>query len=207
MNSDLRIQASRRNGAKSRGPKTPEGKLISSRNAVRHDMLAKTILIEGESAGRFAQLLAELKAELQPRRGIETTLVETMAVCRWRQLRLWGLESAGVSHEIRKRKDAAEHSAASPTHAVLALRNLTDNSRILEFVSRHETRCDRLFAQSLARLQRIQSRRAEGKDIYYANEPELQFQASQTKRDTRPTPPKNEPETNPGGPETNPDPH
>jgi hypothetical protein len=203
MNSDLRSQASRINGAKSRGPKTPEGKQISSRNAVRHGMLSKTILIEGESPERFAQLLTELKSELQPRPGIETTLVETMAVCRWRQLRLWGLESAGVSHEIRKRKDASEQPASSPTHAVLALRNLTDNSHILEFVSRHESRCDRLYAQSFARLQHIQSRRASGKDLFYSMEPELEstFDPEPTEKKAKPaptTPPKNEPETNPG---------
>jgi len=37
-----RAEASRNNGRKSRGPKTPEGKRIASMNAVKHGLRALT---------------------------------------------------------------------------------------------------------------------------------------------------------------------
>ena len=66
-------------GAKSRGPVTPEGKLNSAASRIASGSLAKTILLEGESAGRFNALLASLMAELNPQTEIETTLVESPA--------------------------------------------------------------------------------------------------------------------------------
>src|SRR6266699_3911061 len=172
MNSEKRSQASRLNGAKSRGPITPEGKLISSRNALRHGILTKTVLIEGESPERFNALLAELEAEFQPLPGVEATLLERMAVCRWRQLRLWGMESAGVTHEIRRQKATSEPASGS-THAANAIRSLTSDSRLLEFVSLYEIRCERQYSRSLRRLLELRAHRARQNNKSSANEPEF----------------------------------
>src|SRR6266566_5007487 len=157
MSSDLRILTSRANGAKSRGPKTPEGKLASSRNAERHGMFSRCILIKGESPERFSQLLTELEDELQPQTGIETSLVESIAYCRWRQARLWAMETAGVNHEIQKQMpDGVDN----PTRAALAIRSLTDSSRWLEFMSRYESRLERQISRSMRRFLELRARRS-----------------------------------------------
>jgi hypothetical protein len=134
-------------------------------------MLAKTVLIEGESHERFNALLVELEAEFHPRPGVETTLVERMAVCRWRQLRLWGMEAASVTLEIRKHIATAEPASGS-THAALAIRSLTDSCRMLEFLTSYENRCERQYSRSLRRLVDLRARRGCKNNEIFGNEPE-----------------------------------
>jgi hypothetical protein len=72
----------------SRGPNTERGKAASSRNAVRRGILSETVVLEGESVDRFIEHLAALQEYFEPANPIQSALVETLAVCRWRQMRL-----------------------------------------------------------------------------------------------------------------------
>src|SRR5207247_4933615 len=67
MPSELKSATSRANGAKSRGPKTPETKERSSRNSLRHGIVArKTILLECEDPNQFQEMLEEYAETYQP---------------------------------------------------------------------------------------------------------------------------------------------
>src|SRR5271154_833336 len=94
MSSKRRIESSRANGAKSRGPKTDAGKVRSAENSRRHGLLARTLVLEEENAGSFAELLAAFERDRAPKNEIERALVENMAAARWRLLRLWAIERA-----------------------------------------------------------------------------------------------------------------
>jgi hypothetical protein len=73
--SNARAEASRKNGAKSPGPRTAEGRARSSQNALKHGMRAeKHVLLPDEDAAEFAALEAALVAELAPVGALQTVL-------------------------------------------------------------------------------------------------------------------------------------
>ena len=153
MSSLRKIQSARANGARSQGPVTPEGKQRSSQNGIRHGILANTVVLEGESKERFEELLRSLTAELQPRSTAETALVETMAVARWRLLRIWSLQKTAFDIEM-----ARENMPASrPQRAAVVFRKLADNSRSLDLLLRYENSFDRQFSRALSLLMKLRA--------------------------------------------------
>ena len=64
--SDAQKEASRINGAKSKGPKTEEGKAISAQNARTHGLSAHSVIIDGESEEAWLNPKCEYHAECQP---------------------------------------------------------------------------------------------------------------------------------------------
>src|SRR5215831_14614627 len=106
MSTPSKIQSARANGARSRGPVTPEGKQKSSRNATRHGLFTTTLVLEGESKERFEKLLASLTSEWRPRNATETALVETMAAARWRYLRVLAMRKLQFDMDIARENDA-----------------------------------------------------------------------------------------------------
>jgi hypothetical protein len=88
-----RAAASRRNGARSRGPKTPEGKARSARNALKHGLCAQRFLALGdEDLAAFDALEAALTAELAPQGALQAVLVRRIVAATWRLERAERLE-------------------------------------------------------------------------------------------------------------------
>lgn len=155
MRSDKQLQASRANGAKSRGPATAAGKSISSRNSTRHAVLANTLTLEIELKDSFLDLAAKLHDEFQPQTPFEESLVESMAAARWRLWRIWSIESASLNLEV-SRQTATEHCAS---RVALALKELSDQSRSLDLMSRYEVRYERQYLRCHRRLMEVRGQR------------------------------------------------
>jgi hypothetical protein len=86
--SHARAEASRRNGARSRGPKTEAGKSRSARNALRHGMRALNyVVLPDEDAVEFQALEAALVEELAPEGALQVVLARRVAVAAWRLAR------------------------------------------------------------------------------------------------------------------------
>jgi hypothetical protein len=92
--SPARAEASRRNGARSRGPKTPEGKARAAQNALKHGLRAeKLVVVRGEDPQAFAALEAALAAELAPDGALQGLLAGRIARAAWRLERAERIEA------------------------------------------------------------------------------------------------------------------
>jgi hypothetical protein len=90
---NARAAASRANGARSRGPRTAEGKARASRNALKHGMCAKKfLLLPDDSRAEFAALESALLEELRPEGALETLLARRLIAAAWRLARADRLE-------------------------------------------------------------------------------------------------------------------
>ena len=90
-------ESNRRNAKKSTGPRSAAGKVVASRNALKHGLLSRHLIVEGESREEFSELLRLLSDEFQPVGLVEHALVERIGIAFWRQRRLVRAESAEVS--------------------------------------------------------------------------------------------------------------
>ncbi len=148
------IQASRTNGAKSRGPITENGKRKSARNSARHRLLAKTVVLEEERMDRFLDLLVGYMDEYQPQTATQVSLVETMTVARWRQLRVWGAQKAAMDRDM-----ALQDPRVGPAYVRVlpALRGTPETLCPPDVLLRYEIAFDRQFSRALIRLLALQS--------------------------------------------------
>jgi hypothetical protein len=96
-----RAEISRRNGARSKGPKTPEGKNRSKFNALKHGMTARTLVLPGEDAEVFQARLDTWTADLRPRNDLERSLVQRAATVSWQLDRLDHVDLARLERIIR----------------------------------------------------------------------------------------------------------
>jgi hypothetical protein len=91
--SSARAEASRKNGAKSRGPRTAEGKARSAQNALKHGLRAeKYVVLRDEDRHAFAALEAAIIGELAPEGVLQTILARRIARAAWRLERAERLE-------------------------------------------------------------------------------------------------------------------
>jgi hypothetical protein len=100
-----RAEISRRNGARSRGPRTPEGKDRSKFNALKHGMTAKTLVLPGEDPARLQLRIDTWTGDLQPGNATERYLVERAAAISWQLDRADRADAARLAARIRN--DAA----------------------------------------------------------------------------------------------------
>lgn len=102
--SPKKIAANRRNAKRSTGPKTPDGKAVSRMNALRHGILARSVVVQGEqifeSTREFQKLSRELYHSLAPDGPLEEILVDQIIAVTWRLRRVRTAESGEIALSV-----------------------------------------------------------------------------------------------------------
>ncbi len=157
MATPAQIAANRRNSAKTTGPKTAEGKDVAARNALRHGLTARQLVLFDEGLTDFAQFHAELRAGLAPEDAIEETLAERVVLCAWRLRRMSRIEAAVL-------KDAESNVGTRAAHGTELGVGFCRAAPELAILSRYESALDRALRQAEMQLERRQARRR-GEDV------------------------------------------
>ena len=110
MTSFRQIEANRRNARKSTGPITEEGKQRSRCNAVRHGLMAETVIGALEDAEDYKAFEAAITADYDAQSAVERELVLRLASLLWRLRRATTMETGlfEIQADLIERKQARQ---------------------------------------------------------------------------------------------------
>jgi hypothetical protein len=160
MSSKLKSDTARTNGAKSRGPVTPEGRAKSSLNSRKHGLAAKYALFPDESAEEFQLLFDDYVKQFEPQTAVETELVEVMVIARWRLRRLLAIETNLFEVEMSRRDKQIDREFAALTEdprLAWVFQKLADNGQSIAMLIRYEGAINRSYEKALKQLLLLQS--------------------------------------------------
>lgn len=160
MATPAQIAASRRNGAKSKGPKSEEGRAVASRNALKHGLTAEQIvLIFGEAEEDFMRFHDDMRAAFAPADAVEERLAEHAVLCAWRLRRAYRAEAASMNSKLAEiyetRKERGTHKNWLAPPPITSLGTAWD----VETISRYEVANERALHRALMMLERRQAHR------------------------------------------------
>lgn len=163
-----KAESNRRNALRSTGPRTPAGKAISSRNAVRHGAYAEALAMLLEDQEDFEALRRGLVDTLGPVGPLEGNLVDRMASAWWRMDRT--KRAANQTLWMAAKRDTLPTLPPMFPELGLVSESLVleaDECRLAgawdheaqERLLRHELTLERSFFRLLHELERLQARR------------------------------------------------
>ncbi len=189
MSSEAQINANRANSQHSTGPKTEEGKAISSHNAVKSALTGRTIVLPTDDVARYETLAHKMTEFHKPADFMEGLLVQSLIDTEWRLQRIPALESALWAMGYRDLENAAFIDAENIGHEIeVRYERQFRNLRL------QETRLRRMYREDLARLAEIQAARKEAAEAAAEAQAEEVAKAPSEKPPAAPT----------GSPETQP---
>jgi hypothetical protein len=163
MASQAQIDANRRNAQKSTGPRTPEGKARSARNALKHGLasISPHAFLAVEDKLAFDRLLQGYILTYQPQHADEVDLLVDAAYCKWRQQRIWNVDTqliemavAEHQHDLQRKLPKA-NTAAHIANGVVQCANQSQLNR------RYEAQLHRQYLRNLKLLRELQAERAD----------------------------------------------
>jgi hypothetical protein len=107
MTTLAQAEANQRNARHSTGPRSPQGKVNSRLNAVKHGLRAEQIVLPTEDPDEFREHSDDWHDDWKPATATRRHLVERLAVASWRMRRCVRVESARLTDRIKQSRDAS----------------------------------------------------------------------------------------------------
>jgi hypothetical protein len=147
MATSSQILANRNNAALSTGPRTPDGKTASSRNAIKHGLSSAFKVLAHEDQEEFDQLVQDMRAYHRPRDIHQRLLVDQMAKSQWLLARAQRLQT--VAYDLLA---GAQDESDPDTAIVNAMR--ASNPDLIGRLERYVRSAERSFYQAYRELTR-----------------------------------------------------
>ena len=143
------------------GPKTPQGKLRSSLNALKHGEYARSFFVlRHEDHAAFERLVEKLHRRLLPQDDLEYHFIRQLASIEWRLQRVFLMDSSLLDREFDVKSSAFLQSGLetdSPTSLGAATHTLLESSKLPAYLASRESQliyARNSLLQTLANLRR-----------------------------------------------------
>ncbi len=189
-----RLAANRANAQKSTGPRTAEGKAASSKNALRHGLTAKTVVLSVEDPAEYEAFRATIIDSFAPAPGPEQLLTEELADALWRLKRAQRIETAAFDHYLDtiKRKiypGDAPAQAALESEIGLGIVIGEEYAEAFEKLFRYVGSTERYYLRLQAQLLKLQAERRRNGFVSSSPKQPAKSSAAPPSNDRFPVPP------------------
>ncbi len=175
MPTEAQRKANRQNAKKSTGPRTPEGKARSSKNALKHGLLARDAVMADEDPAEYDRQLQILEENLFPKNAIEFELVLQIADSRWRLRRITRIEAGlttyqyhGTDRATRERYPNTVVPGRNGENQLLG-KSMQDHTQALHNLARYRTMTSRDITRALRMIRQLRKDEFECKENRAAN--------------------------------------
>jgi len=144
------------NAQHSTGPRSPEGKAASSRNALKLGLYAQANLLPGEDPADFAQLTREFEDEFRPQTPDETRLLHDLVRGLWLERRYTRIET-----EVINLRFAALPEDQRPFALGAIYIQDAEGPNLLPKIERRRAAAQRQAQRARAELHRLQAERCD----------------------------------------------
>ncbi|HTS61162.1 MAG TPA: hypothetical protein VMH28_04015 [Candidatus Acidoferrales bacterium] len=148
MASMAQINAAVANAQKSTGPRTPEGKAVSSKNATKLGLYAQTLILPGEDPEELLAISRAFREEYCPETPTELALLDDIVLGHWLKRRYRRLETEVYNTCI----DALPKDSDPDSAVTTVFVQDCEGSKLLEKIFRRQQFADRLFRRAVADL-------------------------------------------------------
>jgi hypothetical protein len=159
MASPAQIAANQQNALHSTGPRTNDGKEISSQNAGTHRLTARKLLLSIEEQSEFDEIRQGLLEAWNPKTAYERILAEDTVRAHWLWTRAQSAHTAVLESIMGEERKA--NPALTSDQALARVFTEEKNARRFRLLMRYEAAAERAYRKSLTELQSVITARAQ----------------------------------------------